>query len=394
VGFYDDQDRLTSYEGASYNFNLAGDLETKTEAAQTTTYTYDALGNLVNVTFADGRQIEYVIDGQNRRIAKKVCPAPCDPPAQPALERAWLYQDQLNPVAELDGQGQVAARFVYGSRPNVPDYLVTGASTYRILSDHLGSPRVVVDTATGAVAQEISYDAWGNPTLVTGTIDFQPFGFAGGMYDPDTGLVRFGARDYEPNAGRWTTKDPISFGGLDANLFAYALDDPLNLVDPLGQSFILARALAAHASRAAAAAAANTAKSLAHAACLAVSAAVQGVTGFGPLGNLAQGAKLTLVGGGVFGASVLPAAGAASAGGVSTIGGTGVVAVGGATVVVAVSGFYVTALGTTTIVNSINQTFGTNLASFSNTPSPVQGLFPNLTGPAPAAFSLGCGCSP
>ena len=35
------------------------------------------------------------------------------------------------------------------------------------------------------------------------------FGFAGGIYDPDTELVRFGARDYDPRVGRWTTKDPI-----------------------------------------------------------------------------------------------------------------------------------------------------------------------------------------
>jgi len=51
---------------------------------------------------------------------------------------------------------------------------------------------------------------------------FQPFGFAGGLYDPDTGLVRFGARDYDAAAGRWTAKDPSRFaGGLD--LCAYAV---------------------------------------------------------------------------------------------------------------------------------------------------------------------------
>jgi len=36
----------------------------------------------------------------------------------------------------------------------------------------------------------------------------QPFGFAGGIYDPDTGLVRFGARGYDAETGRWTAKDP------------------------------------------------------------------------------------------------------------------------------------------------------------------------------------------
>ncbi|MGI0016041.1 MAG: RHS repeat-associated core domain-containing protein, partial [Nitrososphaera sp.] len=63
---------------------------------------------------------------------------------------------------------------------------------------------------------------------------FQPFGFAGGLYDRDTKLVRFGARDYDPETGRWTAKDPIRFEGGDANLYGYVLNDPVNLVDPKG----------------------------------------------------------------------------------------------------------------------------------------------------------------
>jgi len=61
-----------------------------------------------------------------------------------------------------------------------------------------------------------------------------PFGFAGGVYDRDTGLVRFGARDYDAEIGRWTGKDPFGFGGQDVNLFVYALGDPLNRMDPAG----------------------------------------------------------------------------------------------------------------------------------------------------------------
>jgi RHS repeat-associated protein len=34
-----------------------------------------------------------------------------------------------------------------------------------------------------------------------------PFGFAGGLQDKDTGLVRFGYRDYDPDVGRWTAKE-------------------------------------------------------------------------------------------------------------------------------------------------------------------------------------------
>lgn len=70
----------------------------------------------------------------------------------------------------------------------------------------------MVNTDTGDVAQELQYDEFGNVLLDTNP-GFRPFGFAGGLYDPDTGLVRFGARDYDAVTGRWTAKDPILFRG-------------------------------------------------------------------------------------------------------------------------------------------------------------------------------------
>ncbi|WP_435106960.1 RHS repeat-associated core domain-containing protein, partial [Arhodomonas sp. AD133] len=60
--------------------------------------------------------------------------------------------------------------------------------------------------------------------------------FAGGLYDPDTGLVRFGARDYDPEVGRWTAKDPILFAAGSANIYAYVAGNPANVVDPSGLS--------------------------------------------------------------------------------------------------------------------------------------------------------------
>ncbi len=55
------------------------------------------------------------------------------------------------------------------------------------------------------------------------------------MYGADTGLTRFGARDYDAQTGRWTSKDPIRFGGGDSNLYGYVLGDPVNFIDPTGQ---------------------------------------------------------------------------------------------------------------------------------------------------------------
>jgi RHS repeat-associated protein len=91
----------------------------------------------------------------------------------------------------------------------------------------------VIDASTGQVAQRIDYDEWGQVLSDTNP-GFQPFGYAGGLYDPDTGLVRFGARDYDAATGRWTTKDPIGFGGGDGNLYGYVRGNPISLTDPLG----------------------------------------------------------------------------------------------------------------------------------------------------------------
>jgi RHS repeat-associated protein len=63
---------------------------------------------------------------------------------------------------------------------------------------------------------------------------FQPFGFAGCLYDNDTKLCHFGARDYDAEVGRWLQKGPIDFGGGDTNLYGYIWHDPINLIDPSG----------------------------------------------------------------------------------------------------------------------------------------------------------------
>jgi RHS repeat-associated protein len=91
----------------------------------------------------------------------------------------------------------------------------------------------VVDVETGAIEQRLDYDEFGN-VLANTSPGFQPFGFAGGLYDGATGLVRFGAREFDPSIGRWISNDPIRFEGGDANLYAYSVNDPVNRLDPSG----------------------------------------------------------------------------------------------------------------------------------------------------------------
>jgi RHS repeat-associated protein len=231
---YDAQDRLLTQApvagppSVSYTYTANGELLTVTRplTPDPSAYQYDAGGNLRSVTLSSGTTISYVIDGENRRIGKTV---------NGNLVQGFLYENQLEPVAELDGAGNLIARFVYCGcgAGNIPQYLVKNGVTYRIIADHLGSPRLVVDSTTGAVMQRMDYDEFGTVILNTNP-GFQPFGFAGGLYDRDTGLVRHGARDYDPETGRWSAKDPIGFkGGL--NLYGYVENDPVNAFDPDGR---------------------------------------------------------------------------------------------------------------------------------------------------------------
>lgn len=225
TGVYDDQDRLTNYGTLSFTYNLNGDLTSQTDSgtAKTTQNSYDEFGNLITVN--DGSTtIDYIIDGQNRRIGKKI---------NGLKIQGFLYKDQLNPVAELDASNNVVTQFVYGSKVNVPDYMIKNGVKYRVISDPLGSVRLVVNTADGTIIQEMDYDEFGVVTKDTNP-GFQPFGFAGGLYDSDTKLVRFGARDYMASTGRWTAKDPIKFEAGTTNLYGYTLSDPINLIDSNG----------------------------------------------------------------------------------------------------------------------------------------------------------------
>jgi YD repeat-containing protein len=72
TGTYDDQDRMLTYGGASYAYTANGELWMKVVGTDTTRYTYDVLGNLRQVRLPNGTVIEYLVDGQNRRIGKKL----------------------------------------------------------------------------------------------------------------------------------------------------------------------------------------------------------------------------------------------------------------------------------------------------------------------------------
>jgi YD repeat-containing protein len=161
---YDDQDRLLQYGSNTYTYTDNGELLTKNDIR----YHYDVVGNLRQVQWP-AKTLDYVIDARNRRIGKKV---------NGQLVQRFLWENQLRIAAELDAVGNVVSRFIYGTKANVPELILKDGITYRVITDHLGSPRLIVDTSTGVVAQRMDYDEWGN-VLYDSNPGFQPFGFAG-----------------------------------------------------------------------------------------------------------------------------------------------------------------------------------------------------------------------
>jgi RHS repeat-associated protein len=111
--------------------------------------------------------------------------------------------------------------------------LERGEAWYYVATDQVGTPKVVTNAA-GNEVRALEYDSFGCLVSDSNPDFYLPIGFAGGLADPDTGLVRYGFRDYDPAAGRWTAKDPIFFAGGQGNLYAYCGSDPMNYFDPSG----------------------------------------------------------------------------------------------------------------------------------------------------------------
>ena len=184
---YDDEDHLLTAGPVIYSYNLDGFLAAKTDGSDVTTYDYSSRGELLSVSLPDGRDIEYIHDPLGRRIAKKV---------NGTITEKYLWQGLTRLLAVYDGSDNLLMRFEYADA-RMPVAMTKGSSTYYLTYDQVGSLRVVAD-ASGTVVKRIDYDSFGNIINDTDQSFEVPFGFAGGLHDHDTGLVRFGYRDYDP----------------------------------------------------------------------------------------------------------------------------------------------------------------------------------------------------
>lgn len=118
-----------------------------------------------------------------------------------------------------------------------PVAVTNGRESYFTICDQLGTPLALANL-DGHIVQSMRYDSFGNLLQAPGEAERRvlrlPLGFAGGLYDSDTGLTRFVWRDYDADTGRFTALDPLGAKGGDPDWYGYCVDDPVNRVDVWG----------------------------------------------------------------------------------------------------------------------------------------------------------------
>ncbi len=210
---------ITSQSGAT-NRTLTYDLNgSLTSDGGTRTFEWDGANRLVAVNYTGANQrSEFSYDGLNRcvKIVEKtgntvnstrkfvLC----------GTEKCEYRNANGNVQYQIFSQGQ---------------YQGTGAYFYT--RDHLGSIREMTDV-NGTVVARYDYDPWGRSTTVIGT-NKPDFNFTGLYQHAKSGLDMATYRAYDPDLGRWLSRDPIAENG-GINLYEYADNDPINGVDPLG----------------------------------------------------------------------------------------------------------------------------------------------------------------
>lgn len=219
------QSGSTKYREFSYN--NAGQLtgtanKTGSTITSTKAFNYDIFGNLNSISWAS-QNLEYKYDAFDRQIATYL---------NGAVKRKLLYGIGNLPIAELNENDRIINTFIYADK-NTPILMRKGSVDYYVVSDVRGSVKMVIKITDGNVLQKLEYDAFGK-VISDSNPGYTPFGYAGGLYEYRSDLVRFGARDYCAETGKWTAEDPIGFLSGGFNDYAYVSNDPINNIDPSG----------------------------------------------------------------------------------------------------------------------------------------------------------------
>lgn len=210
-------DRVASY-------NSLNQITTSTAPGVFHTNQWDARDQLLSVTTGNQRT-EFTYDGSGRRVAIRHL---INGSEVSDRRFAWCGSEICE---ERDATGAVVKRF-FSQGVKIEAGPVTG--TFYYTYDHLGSIRELIDS-TGNVRARYDYDPFGRRTKIAGDLEAD-FGFAGMFWSPEANLSLTLFRAYDPELGRWLSRDPLANAEVaqGPNLYAYVANDPINLIDPLG----------------------------------------------------------------------------------------------------------------------------------------------------------------
>jgi RHS repeat-associated protein len=217
---YDPRDRLTKRGNTSYRFDDDGFLVSR----GTDAFEYSAVGELLSAVLGGAQSVAYTYDAFNCPVGRTDAGGIYQY-FYGDVDRFYLLTASRDPVGAL-------SIYYYDDTEHL-FAMERGGTRYYVGSDQVGTPLIVTDP-TGQTAKLLQYDSFGNLITDTNPGFDLPIGFAGGISDRKTELTRFGARNYEPEAGRWTALDPLLLEGDELNFYVYVGNDPINWRDPTG----------------------------------------------------------------------------------------------------------------------------------------------------------------
>ena len=140
--------------------------------------------------------------------------------------------DGINIIADYDGSGVLQHRYVFGPGIDQPlvEYAGSGTTGRTFLSADERGSIFARSGGTGALVTADTYDEYGIP----GSGNAGLFQYTGQAWISQLGFYYYKARMYSPTLGRFMQTDPLGYGGDGPNLYAYVINDPINLNDPSG----------------------------------------------------------------------------------------------------------------------------------------------------------------